>query len=87
MEELGYRPFIKNHQGPFITSFLYPTKQANFTFNTFYQHLKQNGFVIYPGKISKVDCFRIGNIGDIYPEDIDRLVEVIEKYTEVAYVS
>ena len=87
MEELGYRPFIKNHQGPFITSFLYPTKQANFTFNTFYQHLKQNGLVIYPGKISKVDCFRIGNIGDIYPEDIDRLVEVIEKYTEVAYVS
>ncbi|MGM0168129.1 2-aminoethylphosphonate-pyruvate transaminase [Enterococcus sp. AZ135] len=86
MEELGYRPFIKQHQGPFITSFLYP-KQGAFNFDNFYHHLKQNGFVIYPGKISTVDCFRIGNIGDIYPEDIDRLVQVIENYTEVAYVS
>ncbi|MGG5370831.1 2-aminoethylphosphonate--pyruvate transaminase [Enterococcus sp. AZ196] len=84
MEELGYQPFITKHQGPFITSFLYP-KQAAFDFDNFYQHLKQNGFVIYPGKISTVDCFRIGNIGDIYPEDIHRLVKVIENYTEVAY--
>lgn len=86
MEELGYQPFIKQYQGPFITSFLFP-KQASFDFNNFYQHLKENGFVIYPGKISTVDCFRIGNIGDIYPEDIHRLVKVIENYAEVAYVS
>ena len=86
MAELGYLPFIKRHQGPFITSFLYP-KHAAFDFDHFYQHLKQNGFVIYPGKISRVDCFRIGNIGDIYPEDIGRLVKVIENYKEVAHVS
>lgn len=86
MEELGYQPFIKQYQGPFITSFLFP-KQASFDFDNFYQHLKENGFVIYPGKISTADCFRIGNIGDIYPEDIHRLVKVIENYTEVAYVS
>ena len=86
MSELGYQPFIKQHQGPFITSFLYP-KQSAFNFDHFYQHLKQNGFVIYPGKISTVDCFRIGNIGEIYPEDIDQLVKVIENYSEVAYVS
>ncbi|MDN6005040.1 MAG: 2-aminoethylphosphonate--pyruvate transaminase [Enterococcus sp.] len=86
MAELGFQPFIKQHQGPFITSFLYP-EQLAFDFDTFYHHLKQNGFVIYPGKISTVDCFRIGNIGDIYPADIDQLVEIIEKYTEVANVS
>lgn len=86
MGELGYQPFITQYQGPFITSFLYPTQRA-FDFQHFYQHLKQNGFVIYPGKISSVDCFRIGNIGEIYPEDIDRLVKVIENYSEVAHVS
>lgn len=86
MGELGYHPFIQQHQGPFITSFLFP-EQRSFNFAHFYQHLKQNGFVIYPGKISSVDCFRIGNIGEIYPEDIDRLVKVIENYSEVAYVS
>ncbi|MGC2993298.1 2-aminoethylphosphonate--pyruvate transaminase [Enterococcus faecalis] len=82
MEALGYQPFIKQHQGPFITSFLYP-KQTAFDFDNFYHHLKQNGFVIYPGKISTTDCFRIGNIGDIYPEDIEHLVQVIENYMEV----
>ena len=86
MSELGYQPFVKQHQGPFITSFLYP-EQSAFNFDHFYQHLKQNGFVIYPGKISSVDCFRIGNIGEIYPEDIDQVVKVIENYSEVAYVS
>ncbi|MEG0373967.1 MAG: 2-aminoethylphosphonate--pyruvate transaminase, partial [Enterococcus sp.] len=79
-------PFIKEHQGPFITSFYYP-KRGNFKFDHFYAFLKEHGFVIYPGKISSQECFRIGNIGEIYPEDIDRLVEVIEHYSEVAYVS
>ncbi|MEO1772874.1 2-aminoethylphosphonate--pyruvate transaminase [Candidatus Enterococcus ferrettii] len=86
MSELGYETFIQNHQGPFITSFLYP-KDRPFDFNNFYHHLKHNGFVIYPGKISDHDCFRIGNIGEIYPEDIHRLAEIVEKYSEVAYVS
>lgn len=86
MSELGYETFIQKYQGPFITSFLYP-KDRPFDFNNFYHHLKHNGFVIYPGKISDHDCFRIGNIGEIYPEDIHRLAEIIEKYSEVAYVS
>ncbi|MEC2496615.1 2-aminoethylphosphonate--pyruvate transaminase, partial [Bacillus cereus] len=37
------------------------------------------GFVIYPGKISKVDTFRIGNIGDVHEQDINRLVDSISK--------
>ena len=41
--------------------------------------LKQQGFVIYPGKVSDADCFRIGNIGEIYPDDISRLIEVINQ--------
>ena len=42
-------------------------------------HWKNKGFVIYPGKISKADTFRIGNIGDVHPEDFRRLVEVIRE--------
>ena len=40
---------------------------------------KSKGFVIYPGKISKADTFRIGNIGDVHPEDFARLVEVVRE--------
>ncbi|MBB1241524.1 2-aminoethylphosphonate--pyruvate transaminase, partial [Klebsiella pneumoniae] len=38
---------------------------------------KQQGFVIYPGKVSQSDCFRIGNIGEIYPQDIERLLAAV----------
>jgi 2-aminoethylphosphonate-pyruvate transaminase len=39
--------------------------------------LNDRGFVIYPGKVSNADCFRIGHIGRIFPEDTERLVQAI----------
>ncbi|MHC5268747.1 2-aminoethylphosphonate--pyruvate transaminase [Enterococcus sp. LJL98] len=81
MAKLGYQTVITEHQGPFITSFYYP-ETGNFDFQHFYEALKANGFVIYPGKISDSDCFRIGNIGEIYQADIEALLQVIKTYTE-----
>ena len=64
-------------QSPVITSFYYPT--ADFNFKDFYQKLKAKGFVIYPGKISQADTFRIGNIGDVFPTDFERLIEAVKE--------
>ena len=65
MRALGFKTLLPDaSQGPIITSFLYPT--ADFDFHSFYDQLKAKGFVIYPGKISDADTFRIGNIGDIF---------------------
>ena len=76
MRSLGYKTLLPDEwQSPVITSFHYPT--AGFDFASFYQKLKAKGFVIYPGKISQADTFRIGNIGDVHPDDFKRLVEVI----------
>ncbi|TWU66223.1 2-aminoethylphosphonate--pyruvate transaminase [Crateriforma conspicua] len=63
-------------QSPIITSFLYPDVDG-FAFDGFYQALKQRRFVIYPGKVSDAQTFRIGNIGHVFPEDIDQLVAAI----------
>ncbi|WP_413430980.1 2-aminoethylphosphonate--pyruvate transaminase [Crateriforma spongiae] len=63
-------------QSPIITSFLYPDVDG-FAFGDFYQALKQRRFVIYPGKVSDAQTFRIGNIGHVFPEDIDQLVAAI----------
>ncbi len=81
MAELGFQPCIKEHQGAFITSFYYPDNPA-FDFHTFYAFLKERGYAIYPGKISQVDCFRIGNIGEIYPEDMLRVAALTKEYME-----
>lgn len=76
MRRLGFETLLPDEwQSPIITSFYYPT--ADFDFNRFYQRLKAKGFVIYPGKISQADTFRIGNIGDVYPDDFSRLVDTI----------
>ena len=78
MRSLGFRTLLTDEeQSPVITSFYYPT--ADFNFKDFYQKLKAKGFVIYPGKISQADTFRIGNIGDVFPEDFKRLVEAIKE--------
>lgn len=78
MDKLGFKQLIDPQwQSPIITSFRYPSD--DFDFATFYQELKQAGFVIYPGKISMVPTFRIGNIGEVYHEDIEKLLAAIEK--------
>ena len=81
MESLGFKALLPAAvQSPVITSFLYPEK--DFDFKAFYAELKAKGFVIYPGKIFQADTFRIGNIGDVYPEDFERLVETVKACRE-----
>lgn len=80
MEKLGFIPVIEaDKQSPFITTFLTP-ENSTFDFFEFYSRLKSEGFVIYPGKVSDIACFRIGHIGEVYPLDIDRLLLAIEKH-------
>lgn len=77
MRALGFKTLLPDaSQGPIITSFLYP--HHGFDFALFYAALKQKGFVIYPGKISDADTFRIGNIGDVFPQDMVNLLEAIK---------
>jgi 2-aminoethylphosphonate-pyruvate transaminase len=79
MKQLGYKALIaENLQSPIITSFEYPSK--DFSFKDFYFQLKKAGFVIYPGKISKKETFRIGTIGQVFPDDIKRLIDTIAAY-------
>jgi len=76
MEELGYRSLLPHSlHSPIITGFLEP--EENFSFRPFYDALKQRGFVIYPGKVTQVASFRIGTIGHVFPEDIDRLLAAV----------
>ena len=79
LSKLGISSFVKEEwQSPIISTFLYPS--ANFDFNDFYHYVKERGYVLYPGKLTEVDTFRIGNIGEIYQDDIRRLSEIIASY-------
>ena len=80
MKELGFTTYIDStHQGPIITTFFYPSN-VSFQFPEFYQYIKERGYAIYPGKLTDLDTFRIGNIGEIYQEDIEKLVQIIGSF-------
>ncbi len=82
MRALGFTEYLKpGLQGYIITSFRYPD-HPHFDFEEFYRRLNDQGFVIYPGKVSDADCFRIGNIGRIFPEDVQALLAGVRRTLE-----
>jgi 2-aminoethylphosphonate-pyruvate transaminase len=79
MTSLGFSCLLDEKlRSPIITSFLEPAA-AGFSFAGFYAALKARGFVIYPGKVSQADTFRIGTIGDVYPATIRSLIAAVRQ--------
>ena len=63
MRELGFETLLKDRWlSPIIVTFFCPA-DPNFVFTRFYDLMKSKGFIIYPGKLTVVDSFRIGVIG------------------------
>lgn len=85
MTQLGFKLFLDRSKpsfGHIITAYHAPKNTANWDFMTFYNELKQGGFVIYPGKASFADTFRIGSLGDIHLEDCKALMEEVKLVLE-----
>ena len=79
MQKMGFKTYLKpEDQGYIITSFYYPD-HPNFNFQQFYEHLSDKGYVIYPGKLTHADCFRIGHIGRLDFADVKALLSAIAK--------
>ena len=79
MTDMGFETYLRpEDQGYIITSFRYPS-HPNFSFEAFYERLNDRNYVIYPGKVSDADCFRIGSIGRIFPADVRDLLAAIRE--------
>ena len=70
MRELGFQTLLPDAlQAPIIITFHMPADE-NFVFTEFYNKLRQRGYVIYPGKLTVADSFRIGCIGRLGKEQM-----------------
>lgn len=79
MRALGFRPYLDPAvQSCIITSFHFPA-DPEFDFDTFYRRLSDKGFVIYPGKLSAADTFRIGSIGRLFEADMRALLAAVQQ--------
>ncbi|MVA98083.1 2-aminoethylphosphonate--pyruvate transaminase [Nitratireductor sp. CAU 1489] len=75
MRQLGFETLLSERWlSPIIVTFFCPA-HANFSFQRFYELMKDKGFVIYPGKLTVVESFRIGCIGRMNEDVMRRVVE------------
>ncbi|MDR7535025.1 MAG: 2-aminoethylphosphonate--pyruvate transaminase [Armatimonadota bacterium] len=82
MRALGFRTLLPDAlQGPVIVTFLVPS-DPRFDFQALYDRLARRGYLIYPGKLTRVDSFRIGCIGRIDEGHIRRALAAIRAVLE-----
>ena len=87
MRAMGFRTLLPEAlQAPIIVTFHMPT-DPRFVFQTFYDGLKDRGYVIYPGKLTVAESFRIGCIGRLYPKDMQGALAAVRAVLDEMRVS
>ncbi|NBA95955.1 2-aminoethylphosphonate--pyruvate transaminase [Pseudomonas sp. R5(2019)] len=77
MAEIGLRSFLPAEiQAPIIVTFHAP-RDARYQFKDFYERVKAKGFILYPGKLTQVETFRVGSIGCVGPDGMSAAVNAI----------
>lgn len=82
VKEIGLEMIVKEeNQSHFITAILNPDS-PNYDFDEFHDYVKSFGFTIYPGKLGNIGTFRIANMGDIKPEEMNEFIKIFKDYIE-----
>jgi 2-aminoethylphosphonate-pyruvate transaminase len=78
MSRLGFMPFLEPAvQAPIIVTFHAPG-DARYEFKSFYAFAKEHGFLLYPGKLTQLETFRVGCIGAIGRNEMEQAVHAVE---------
>src|SRR6202035_3348320 len=77
MRALGFKTFLPDAlQAPIIVTFHAPPDPA-YDFGEFYRRVRERGFILYPGKLTAVDTFRVGCIGAIGGDTLRQAVSAV----------
>ena len=77
MKNIGFKQLLPYElQAPIIITFMQP---PNFNFDQFYNALSQKNFLIYPGKLTVAETFRIGCIGNLDEKDMHNTISAIKE--------
>ena len=83
MVSMGFQPLLSTQlQAPIILTFHTPA-DPNFDFQVFYDSLSERGYVIYPGKLTVADSFRVGCIGRLDSSHMHGVLDAIREVLEV----
>ena len=77
MTEMGFKVFLDARiQAPIIVTFHAPA-DPKYAFKPFYDEVRNRGFILYPGKLTEVETFRVGCIGAIGPDEMRHAVNAV----------
>ena len=78
MEAIGLRPYLpESVQAPIIVTFHGPA-DARYAFKDFYARVRDRGYILYPGKLTQIETFRVGCIGAIDSNELRNAVSAID---------
>jgi 2-aminoethylphosphonate-pyruvate transaminase len=77
MQRLGFRPYLTPAvQAPIIVTFHAPS-DPRYDFKTFYAEVRESGYILYPGKLTQTETFRVGCIGAIDSNEMRNVVTAV----------
>ncbi|MCC8998431.1 MAG: hypothetical protein LM522_02855, partial [Candidatus Contendobacter sp.] len=77
MRAMGFHTLLADRWlSPIIVTFHSPG-DPRFDFTTFYRLIKGQGFIIYPGKLTEVESFRMGCIGQLFAEQMQGVLAAV----------
>ena len=79
MEAIGFAAYLEPEVQSFLITSFHCPDDSGFTFDEFYRRLSDKGYIIYPGKISQANLFRIGSIGRLFERDMRALLAAVSE--------
>ncbi|WP_160687310.1 2-aminoethylphosphonate aminotransferase [Clostridium sp. C2-6-12] len=80
LKDIGLEKLVSEEDSSMLLTTIIEPKNEEYEFDKLHDELYKNGYTIYPGKVSLENTFRIANIGEIYPDDIKKVIEIMKKF-------
>jgi 2-aminoethylphosphonate-pyruvate transaminase len=80
LDKLNLKKLVNEKVSSMLLTSIVEPEIKGYSFDDLHDYLYKKGFTIYPGKVASKNTFRIANIGQIYPENINKFIEILEEY-------
>jgi 2-aminoethylphosphonate-pyruvate transaminase len=82
VKRLNLKMLVKEEDQSHLITAIFEPETSAYSFDALHDLARKSGFTIYPGKLGKINTFRIANIGDIRPYEMQRFTEVLKTYLD-----
>jgi 2-aminoethylphosphonate-pyruvate transaminase len=82
VKKLNLKMLVPEKEQSHLITAIFDPEAPEYNFEALHDFSRKQGFTIYPGKLGKINTFRIANIGDIKPHEMQRFTEVLKTYLD-----